>query len=566
MTPIRTAFLTAICLACLLLSSCGEATPPDSNANAAAGTTADSVGPDSAAAATGPQQPAFEPAPPAKVMPNMLVFMIDTQRADYLTMYGHEANTSPNLQAFADDALVFEKAFAAASSTSPSHASIFTSTYPQVHGVWNRVIIGKTLEEPRTIYPSLGWGSVTMAEVLQDGGYHTAGICDGGNLQANRGLAQGFDYWDSKFLGAYNRVEHAKQWLTEAYDQEKPFFMFLHTYQVHTPYLPEPKFVEMFADPDYDGPFLQAWKNAYHSYATGPRTSGTIRDMQKKHYKPLLPAEGEPAPPEDDITFIKALYQAEIRQMDDAFGLMVAWLKEEGLYEDTLIVVTSDHGEEFWEHGTYGHHQVYDTTLHVPLIIRAPGGPRGERRAEPVELIDIMPTLLHHAALDPPGSMQGRVLDLHRAYPDAADRDVIGESNWPEHQVAVRVGDTKAVLFPDVEKAAEVYDLATAPGEVTNIAGQPDGRSFLAGVKQRLTTWVADSKEWQTQYQMSPGTRDQDRLSQDERDEMEALGYIDSERENAKVNRQVKPGVLVGPNRRQLPPEAPKKPAEEGGN
>jgi arylsulfatase A-like enzyme len=571
MTPIRTAFLTAICLVFALLASCGETTSPDSTTTTSADGTAGPAGPSNAAfnagSGTGSQQPAFEPTPPAKAMPNILVFLIDTQRADYLTMYGHEANTSPNLQAFADDALVFEKAFAAASSTSPSHASIFTSTYPQVHGVWNRVVLegkeGEAVEGTegsegdegeegeRTIYPSLALNSVTLAEVLQDGGYNTAGICDGGNLQLNRGMAQGFDYWDSKFLGAYNRVAEAKKWFTSGRDKDMPFFMFLHTYQVHTPYLPAPKFVEMFVDPNYDGPFLQAWKNAYAAYTSTARAPGAIRKIQQDHYNPLLPKDHGVSPPEEDVTFIKALYQAEIRLTDDAFGQMVAWLKENDLYEDTLIIVTSDHGEEFWEHGTYGHHQVYDTTLHVPLIVRAPGGPRGERRSEPVELIDLMPTLIHHADLPPPPTMQGRIIDLHRAHPDAGERDVIGESNWPEHQIAVRVGEQKAVLFPEEDKPAEVFDLATAPGEVVNIAGQPDGRSFLSGVQLRLDGWIAACVKWRNDHRMNPGLRDQDRMSDSELAELEGLGYFDEVRGKAKMNKKVKPGVLVGPKRGQ---------------
>ncbi len=483
---------------------------------------------------------------------------MDTQRADYLTMYGHEADTSPNLQAFADDALVFDRAFAAASSTSPSHASIFTSTYPQVHGVWNRVVLDKGHDHEKTIYPSLGDRSVTMAEALKEGDYQTVGICDGGNLQVNRGMAQGFDYWDSKFLGAYNRVEHAKKWFSQDRDPDSPFFMFLHTYQVHTPYLPEPKFVEMFADPNYDGPFLKAWQGAYNAYHTGPRTSGVIRDMQKKYYNPLLPKDHEGPPPPDDLTFIKALYQAEIRQMDDAFGQLVAWLKANDLYEDTLIVVTSDHGEEFWEHGTYGHHQVYDPTLHVPLIIRAPGGPRGERRDEPVELIDLMPTLVYHADLPPPPGMQGRILDLYKAYPDATTRDVIGESNWPEHQVAVRVGDQTAVAFPEDEsKADQLFDNSKLPRETVDIAATPEGKSFLGGMHQRLDVWRDMCAQWQKQHNMRPGLRNGDRLSKEEREEMIALGYLDEDEEPKPINKKVQKGRIVGPRNGRKPPQQP---------
>ncbi len=539
MTPIHTAFLPLICLASLALISCGEQAATETATSAAATTSESTADPQAEAtnetsAAPAPQQDAVAP-------PNIVVFLIDTQRADYLQSYGHAAATSPNLKAFADDALIFDHAYAAASSTSPSHASIFTSTYPQTHGVWNRVMLG-TGEEEKAIYPSLGYKSVTLAEVLEDGGYETAGICDGGNLQINRGLAQGFTTWDSKFLGAHNRVERAQKWLAEERKAGEPFFLFLHTYQVHTPYLPEPQYVEMFADPAYQGPFRKAWQDAFNAYSNGPKVAGTIRKLQQDYYNPLLPKDGEAPPPEEDITFLKALYQAEIRQMDDAFGKFVAWMKKQGLYEDTLMIVTSDHGEEFWEHGTYGHHQVYDTTLHVPFIVRAPGGPRGERRQDPIELIDLMPTLIHLADLTPPPSMMGRVLDWETADPSAEKRDVIGETNWPERQVAYRVGQQKAMLFPDSERAAEFYDLATHPGEVKDLANEEQGKKFVAAVLGRMEIWVKYCQEWRTTYQLQPGNREQDRLSPEELADMEALGYLDNERQKTGRNRIIRPG------------------------
>jgi len=545
MTPIRLAFLLVGLLVSLLQLSCGEESGSasiaeldnesisDSNPKSNLETTS-AVAPESPSEPT----PAAEPSPtPQQVPPNILIFLIDTQRADFLETYGHEQPTSPNLKAFSEDALVFEKAYAAASSTSPSHASIFTSTYPHTHGVWNRIILPG---RENAIYPSLAFGAITLAEVLLDGGYDTAGICGGGNLQNTRGLSQGFEVWDSKFLGAKNRVQRSFQWLSKTRKKDRPFFLFLHTYQVHTPYLPAPEYVKIFADPEYDGPFLKAWQDAYESYSSRPKVPGAIRKIQQDFFNPLLPSDHTEPPPPEDINFLKDLYRAEIRQMDDAFGELVAWLKKEELYDNTLIVVTSDHGEEFWEHGTYGHHQVYDTTMHVPFIVRAPGGPRGEVRKEPIELIDLMPTLVDIAQLPPPPSMVGRVLNWQTPYADAETRPVIGESNWPEHQIAWRVGQRKAMLFPDEDRKAEVYDFAKDSLETKDIATKADGLAFLQEVEAKLSRWMETCLQWRKDFQLQPGNREQDRMSDDALAEMEALGYLDTEREK-KGNRIIRP-------------------------
>jgi arylsulfatase A-like enzyme len=529
MTPIRDAFLAASLLASLCLYSCGDSAPSGASSQdnpsttEPGGTTASSPAEPPMLRTTVTPDPG--PARP-EVPPNILVFLIDTQRADFLGAYGHDRPTSPNLDAFAADALVYERAYAAASSTSPSHASIFTSTYPHTHRVWNR-IIEESREEP--IFPSLSKHSATLAEAMSFAGYATAGICDGGNLQKSRGFAQGFDLWDSKFFGAENRVQRAEKWLKLRRKRDQPFFMFLHTYQVHTPYLPDPEHVEIFADPNYDGVFRKAWIDAKTFYESAKQEPGTIRKVQGDYYKPHIPAVGAGPPAPDDLAFLIALYEAEIHQMDQAFGQLIQSLKDQGLYESTLIVVTSDHGEEFWEHGQYGHHQVYDTTLHVPFIVRAPDGPRGERRSEAIELIDLMPTLLYQADIDIPESCVGRVLNFERPDPISEHRAVIGESNWPEQQVAYRVGNQKAMLFPEADRPAEVYQMNRDPGESTDLASAAEGKAFLVKILPRFEAWATECVAWTKRYNMNPSVRDKGRMSAEERAEMIALGYLEED-------------------------------------
>ncbi|MCH2101398.1 MAG: sulfatase [Planctomycetes bacterium] len=502
----RARILTALTL-CSAINACGDATTIDSDRSG-----------DDAGMMAAPLR--------SETPPNLLVFLIDTQRADYLGAYGHAAPTSPELDSYAQESLVFERAYAPASSTSPSHASLFTSTHPRIHGVWNRVPRGEG-EDP--IFPALSPKAITLAEVLNEAGYDTAAICDGGNLQENRGFAQGFSVWDSKFSGAENRVDRALRWLDTERDADLPFFLFLHTYQVHTPYLPEEQYVEQFADPNYRGPLREAWQRASSFWASSSGVRGAIRKIQGDFYKPALPAEGE-APNAEDLAFLKALYQAEIKQMDTAFGRLVDELAARGITPDnTLILITSDHGEEFWEHGQYGHHQIYDTTAHIPFIVRGPGTLSGVRRSDPVDLLDVMPTLLYWAGIEVdylPPSMLGRVLDFGSK--DApGNYTVVGESNWPEHQWSWRVGDRKAMLFPGSGRATEVYDFAQDPGEQDDLAARQ--ASWVESVQPDLQAWAEHAVQWQSDHQLAPGVRDWNKLTQAERDALIGMGYVDPE-------------------------------------
>lgn len=500
----RVRILSALAV-CGALSACGDAPSP---------------APDGADGVSTTPAPALRSESP----PNILIFLIDTQRADYLGAYGHTADTSPELDAFAAESLIFERAYAPASSTSPSHASLFTSTYPRIHGVWNRVPRGED-EDP--IFPALSPKAITLAEVLSEAGYDTAAICDGGNLQENRGFSQGFGVWDSKFLGADNRVDRALQWLDSERNPDQPFFLFLHTYQVHTPYLPDPKYVEQFADPSYQGPLREAWQRARSFWAASSGVRGAIRKIQGDFYKPALPADGELPGPED-LAFLKALYQAEIKQMDAAFGRLLGELAARDITPDnTLILITSDHGEEFWEHGQYGHHQIYDSVAHIPFIARGPGTKQGARRSDLVDLLDVMPTLLYWAGIEIdylPPSMLGRVLDFGTEQSPPA-HTVISESNWPEHQWSWRIGDRKAMLFPGSDRATEVYDFARDPGEQHDLATRQ--ASWLESIQPNQQAWSEKAIQWQNDHQLAPGVRDWNKLSQAERDALIGMGYVD---------------------------------------
>jgi arylsulfatase A-like enzyme len=465
-----------------------------------------------------PETPSADASPP----PNVLVFLVDTLRADHLGCYGYEKDTSPNIDAFAKEGTLYEFAWAAASSTSPSHGSIFTSTYPRVHGVWNRTLDQKG--EP--IFPRLADKAETMAESFQNAGYATVAITDGGNVTEARGCAQGFDHFDSGFRGVRDRVTTAKAWL-EKRNEEQPFFMFLHTYQVHTPYIPESEFVEKFADPDYQGKYRTAWEGALE-FSEKNQVKNAIRVIQQRFYKKHHPKEGEGAPNSEDLNFLISLYDAEIGLTDAVFGDLVAWMKEQELWENTVILVTSDHGEEFWEHGQYGHHQVYDHTLHVPFLVRTPDGVGGLRRPDNIELLDLMPSLLELCGIPIPNSVMGRALNFQSALPPQEDtQNVIGETNWPEEQVAFRTGKNKAMLFPNSNRRPEAYLLETDPGEHKNRVGTSTSQAFLKQVIETLETWRKLCADTRAEYGLAPAIRNIRQLSPERLAELQALGYVE---------------------------------------
>ena len=280
----------------------------------------------------------------------MVLVSIDTLRPDHLGCYGYTRPTSPNLDAFRKDAVLFDQAFAHAPSTLASHAAILASLLPPHHGA----SISNDLALPREV--------LTLAEVLKEAGYTTASYNGGIQLDPAWGLDQGFDVYASvKPRGApaeslvdktdrfAHQVDRAAAWIRGR--RSPGFFLFLHTYEVHHPYSPEPDDLALFRG-SYDGPLPDLVTVELLKEVNGGKRPVDDRDRQH----------------------IVDTYDAEIRSMDRAFGTLVALLKERKLYDAALVIVTSDHGEEFGEHGQMGWHShtLYDELLRVPLLVKLP--------------------------------------------------------------------------------------------------------------------------------------------------------------------------------------------------
>ena len=299
---------------------------------------------------------------------NIILISIDTLRADHLGCYKYNRNTSPAVDKFRKDSVLFRRCIAQSTSTLASHASILTSLIPSHHGAFF------TRSQP------LPGQIETMAERLKKKNYLTVSFNDGGQIAPEFGLNQGFDIYQS--MNPKNKaydlvfsviVDKTAEWLDNRHDNQT-FFLFLHTYETHHPYTPAKEYLKLFESgykgnlPDHISVKLIDQIN---------KGEITLNDEDKKH--------------------ILNAYDAEIRMMDDSFGRLTDLLKKKKLYDNTMIIFTSDHGEEFGEHGIWAlhSHTLFNEQLHVPLIIKLPGSKFASSKVNRlVRSIDILPTVL----------------------------------------------------------------------------------------------------------------------------------------------------------------------------
>lgn len=354
--------------------------------------------------------------PPPCADCHVVLVSIDTLRADHLGAYGYPLPTSPRLDALAAESVLFETAITHAPSTTPSHASLFTSTLPWQHGA------SRGRETP--IAPSLR----TLAESFASGGWRTVSWNGGGQVDGRFGLSRGFEIYElvKETWTLNERVSPALAYLDSNPGQRA--FMFLHSYEVHAPYTPDPELLALF-DADYDGSLPSS------------TTFGVIRELSEK---------GFPIPPRD-LKHIAHTYDAEIRSVDAAIGRLVDGLRERGMLEKTILVVTSDHGDSLGERVRIGEHtsNLHDETLRVPLIIRLPGKALAGTRIRPqVRLIDVMPTLLELTGQEVPRQCMGRSLLPLVAGRESADRVAISQvdSRLPTPPRSVRMPHGKLIV------------------------------------------------------------------------------------------------------------------------
>jgi len=369
---------------------------------------------------------------------HVVLVSIDTLRADHLGCYGYERPTSPHLDALAAESVLFERVLAPAPSTAPSHMTMMTGWLPAVHDVWHRA-----LAPPAE-------GVVTLAQRLGAAGYATRAHADGGFVTREYGFDRGFDLFVSRMSSLEDKRRSLDAWVRPAPARSQ--FLFVHTYHVHAPYVPS-EASDVFGDPAYAGLLVEPVERLRTRFAEhGPdHRFGADLDVFFARRQEFDAA---------DRRRLVDLYDAEIREVDAFVGWLVDRLERDGWLEDGWLIVTSDHGEAFGEHGTYNHRQLYDEELRVPLLVRPPGGlARGLRVPESIGLVDLYPTILDLVGLDP-GVTQGRSA---RALGTLAPRARLAVAGREMNVAAVQEG-TRKVLVRDGEPF-EAYELGTDPDE-----------------------------------------------------------------------------------------------------
>jgi arylsulfatase A-like enzyme len=365
------------CAAALLfgLASCGGDEPP-----------AGVAGPAAPAGPATSRNQALPPAgPPAALVRNVLIVSVDTLRADRLGPYGYQRPTSPNLSALAQKAVVFTRAQSQSAQTAPSHASLFTSAYGETHGLIN---VHGDASQMRTL-PA---GLATLAEVVQRAGLETAAFVSDGNLTRGMGMSRGFGLWDEKNEDVSGRVAALLGWM-ESPDRQR-FLALLHTYQVHAPYVPPADVAQRFIDKGYTGP-LRARLERYWTLPWEKQWAGGVG---ADYWEGMLEYTAE------DVRFLSDLYDGEIAYADDVLRKVFQELLTGVRSKDTALVVLSDHGEEFRDHGKFQHDQVFQELIHVPLLVRVPSAvtrvPWTGEVESPVELVDVAPTITELLGVD----------------------------------------------------------------------------------------------------------------------------------------------------------------------
>ena len=371
----------------------------------------------------------------AKPQPNVVVITIDTLRADHLGCYGYKQIRTPNIDALAAESARFERAYTPVPVTLPAHSAIFTGTYPTLSGMHD--FSGNKLSPTQP----------TLASVLKRQGYVTGAVIGSAVLDSRFGLNQGFDFYYDHF--DFSRLQEsnleemerpgnvvadvALDWLGK--NHASKFYLWMHLYDPHYPYRPPAPYNEQYKDRPYDG---------------------------------------------------------EIAFADAQVGRLISFLKAKGLYGNTLIVLSGDHGESLGEHGEKTHgFFIYNATLHVPVIVHLPGTTAAKAVPEPVSLTDLMPTVLQALNIEVPAQVQGRsLLTLLTAKKEEDARSLYAETflprlhfNWSE----LRSLETEKYQFIEAPKP-ELYDLATDPGETHNLYA--DKKAVSGELQARLSALV----------------------------------------------------------------------------
>ena len=468
-------FCSTVCLAwlCLIPVSCGAPNAPD---------------------------PATTPA-----ARNLVILCLDTLRTDRMSLYGHDRPTTPRIDQLATEGVVFDMALSQSNWTVPATASLLTSLYPSEHGAG---ITGEVRNLSDSEVRQLRKETRTLGQILSEAGFRTALMSANPYLFGR--FKRGFDVAEVERTDATTLTDRALDFLTAVEDE--PFFLYVQYMDLHQPLIPPKAFFNMFGK-EFPGPRdkrYRDWRFGSHNNFKDPNFT-LFRDHKL------------------------ALYDGALRYVDTEIGRLLDALQQAGQLEETLIVVTSDHGEEFWDHAKQerelaqdprgfwgiGHgHSMYQELLRVPLIFRGPGIDEGRRVECPARLVDVVPTSLEALGLPTPGGLRGNSLTAFVATsqgaPDCQPQPSLAESPaYGPDTRAITYGRFK--LIRRYDGFVQLFDLNGDPGEMVDLSQErPELVAELTALMEQELSNIASS--------VSDDTMEFD---EDTLEQLRSLGYID---------------------------------------
>jgi len=419
-----------------------------------------------------------------------VILLIDTCRYDDVGLTTALGQVTPHLDRFTRTATRFLQATAPAPWTLPSVASLLTGSYPSVHGAVGRY---------PDFYP-LRDGVPTAPELLQEGGFQTAAFVNVPFLDPVFRLDRGFDVYDYYPSGdtdvrrAAETVEKAIRWIEER-ESDRPFFLLIHLFDPHM-------------DFDPPEPHLSRFLAGYEGSMRPP-----FGDVERYRNRMV---------PWETAGFARRMYRAEIASVDEGLGRFFAWIESTGRAEELVVVVTADHGEEFWDHGNFEHgHTLYEEVVHVPLLVRAPGRSWPPEVRGRVSLIDVMPTLLELLGVEGRGAFQGRSFapTPEGTLPGGERYRLSGAMLYGNEWVAVSGDRWKLALCLDTKREA-LFDLQEDPRERRDLFQADPERAARAA--EPLRAWLRE----QTPAAPSPEGKSVN-MEEEVIGKLRALGYLD---------------------------------------
>ena len=430
--------------------------------------------------------------------PNVVFLSMDSMGANHLGCYGYGRETSTHIDGLATSGVLFENVVAQSNWTKPSLASMLTSLYPLVHKADSKGESGVPilLQNPRqaNVLSDRFW---TLAQEFKQGGYATAGFTNGGYAHSFFGFGQGFDHYDNYAGGMKSTLYRLLRWILA--NRESPFFAYSHCWDTHFPYLD---------CPPYDRMFIKHGEQLVLDRETRAQIHRGMR----------FPTQGE-------IEFLKGLFDGGIHYVDEQIGALLQELKQLNLLDNTIVVITADHGEAFMEHEILEHTEcMYREVLHVPLILHGPGLDGGRRIGRQVRSIDIMPTLLDLCGLVHKAEIQGVSL-LPWIHGGRNDNLVaVSETERGGGQKSISDGHYK-MIHKTRESRVELYDMVADPKEKIDLSATHP--SVCQRMDAFFSTWQNETEGLSQRYWSESAEVESDEMNPDVMSRLRDLGYLE---------------------------------------